>query len=84
MGCTLLLGPISRVSYRFYLQSSAGGGITKINFSPGTNIPNMQIGNRNVMVIGAGGDAENKVKSKSKKSKEKVKLTGKKRALDRF
>ena len=52
-----------------------GGGVTKINFIPGGNIPNLQVGNKNVMVIGPSGEVQ-KSKIKSKKSKENVKLTG--------
>ena len=50
--------------------------MTKIRFIPGGNIPNLQVGNKNIMVIGPSGEVE-KTKSKSKKSKENVKLTGK-------
>ena len=50
--------------------------MTKIRFTPGGNIPNLQVGNKNIMVIGPSGEVE-KTKSKSKKSKENVKLTGK-------
>ena len=53
---------------------TAGGGKTKIRFTPGGKVPNVQVGDRNVMVIGADGDS---LKSKSKPKKPKnVKLTG--------
>ena len=59
----------------FKCKISGGGGVTKISFTSGGKIPNLQVGNKNVMIIGASGDVE-KTKSKSKKSKENVKLTG--------
>lgn len=51
----------------------SGGGKTTINFIPGRNTPNLQVGNKNIMVIGPSGNV--KTKSKSRKPKENVKLT---------
>lgn len=61
---------IQTITYRH-----AGGGTTEIKVTPGKTFPNLQVGNKNIMIIGAERDVQKTSKLKTKKSKENVNLT---------